>query len=333
MNDELISVIMSTCNTKKEYLETAVKSILNQTYKNIELIIVIDGGNDLEVLSEIKDNRIHIVQYAERKGLATRLNEAIEIARGKYIARMDSDDYSLENRLITQYRFMEKHADIDICSSFAKQFDEGQKYMYNIWKKPEELQCQLFFTNILVHPAVMFRRQFLIENNLKYSTDYMYSQDFEFWTRISKKGRIAIIPEILLMYRVHKNQVSTDKKEKQRELYESVLIRNLEELNLEKENIKYIKMLNGSNENINFKEVKIFIKKVIEENRKVKIYNQRYLKNVLYNVLNNLYLKRKKIDIVEILKWYNINYFLRKIYLKLKITKNFKLNKKGIVKE
>ena len=91
-------------------------------------------------------------------------------------------------------------------------------------------------------------------------------------------------------------------------------------------------MLNGSNENINFKEVKIFIKKVIEENRKVKIYNQRYLKNVLYNVLNNLYLKRKKIDIVEILKWYNINYFLRKIYLKLKITKNFKLNKKGIVK-
>ena len=272
------------------------------------------------------------MQYAERKGLATRLNEAIEIARGKYIARMDSDDYSLENRLITQYRFMEKHADIDICSSFAKQFDEGQKYMYNIWKKPEELQCQLFFTNILVHPAVMFRRQFLIENNLKYSTDYMYSQDFEFWTRISKKGRIAIIPEILLMYRVHKNQVSTDKKEKQRELYESVLIRNLEELNLEKENIKYIKMLNGSNENINFKEVKIFIKKVIEENRKVKIYNQRYLKNVLYNVLNNLYLKRKKIDIVEILKWYNINYFLRKIYLKLKITKNFKLNKKGIVK-
>ena len=248
MNDELISVIMSTCNTKKEYLETAVKSILNQTYKNIELIIVIDGGNDLEVLSEIKDNRIHIVQYAERKGLATRLNEAIEIARGKYIARMDSDDYSLENRLITQYRFMEKHADIDICSSFAKQFDEGQKYMYNIWKKPEELQCQLFFTNILVHPAVMFRRQFLIENNLKYSTDYMYSQDFEFWTRISKKGRIAIIPEILLMYRVHKNQVSTDKKEKQRELYESVLIRNLEELNLEKENIKYIKMLYGSND-------------------------------------------------------------------------------------
>lgn len=329
----LISVAMSTYNTNRQYLKNAIESILNQTYKNFEFIIICDGSEkDIEIINEYNDNRIKIIKHNKNMGLPYSLNEAIELAKGEYIARMDSDDIALSTRFEKQVEFLEKHLNIGVCSSFAKQFDEGKEYMYNVWKKTEELQCQLFFTNILVHPAVMFRKQFLIDNNLRYSTDYIYSQDFEFWTRISKKGNIAIIPEILLMYRVNKNQISTAKKEKQREIYESVLQRNLEELEIGKENIKYIRMLNGIEKNIDYEGLKKFIENVLKQNSKIKVYDENYLKNVLYNKYNNLCLKSKKININELLKLYNINYFFRKIYLSIKLKINYKMLKNNEIK-
>ena len=93
---ELVSVIMSTYNTDSEMLKESINSILNQTYKNIELIIVNDGSNkdDLKVIKSFNDNRIRVVNNKVNEGLAISLNKAIDISNGIYIARMDSDDIS-----------------------------------------------------------------------------------------------------------------------------------------------------------------------------------------------------------------------------------------------
>lgn len=333
--DDLISIIMSTYNTNIEYLKKSVESILNQTYKNIEFIIINDGGKDIDYLKQINDERIIIINHKEKTGLAVGLNEAIEVAKGKYIARMDSDDISILNRIEKQYEFMENNPDIAICSSFAKQFDESNKYLFNVWKDSNDLHSQLFFTNILIHPAVMIRKSFLIENNLKYSEDFLYSQDFEFWTRLSKFGKIAILPQIVLLYRVHKNQVSLDKKEKQKELYESILVRNLKNLDLNENELKYIEMLNGYNNQIDFEGLSNFIQLAIEKNKKMHIYDEKSFEKVLYNAFNNLYLKNKngrkiKQYFIYGLKVYNLEYLIRKLYYELKVRVMYKKVKKGL---
>ena len=122
-NNSLVSVIMSTLNTKEEYLIPAIESILNQTYKNLELIIVIDGGNDdILIKKAFDDNRIKFIKHDTPMGLPYSLNEAIDMCKGDYIARMDSDDISLKNRISEQVNYMNKHREIDICSVFYIKF-------------------------------------------------------------------------------------------------------------------------------------------------------------------------------------------------------------------
>lgn len=322
-NSEIkISVIMSSYNTSESYLKAAIKSLLNQTFTDFEILLVNDGGNKINLESIANDNRIKLIEYEEKKGLATRMNECIRMANGKYIARMDCDDYAVKDRLEKQYNFMEKNSKIVMCSGFAKKFGQDNSFIFNIWNKPKEIQVQLFYTNVIVHPSVMFRKSFLIDNNLFYEESYLYSQDFEFWTRLSKEGKIAIISQILLFYRVHNKQSSTDKKIEQRNYYESTLKRNLKELILKEEDLKYIKMLNGSLENVEYENLKTFINKTIHCNNERKIYNTKSLRKVLYNAYFFLCLKNKKINF----KYFGIqslNHIFRKFFTEIKVRLQF----------
>lgn len=250
MCNKLVSIIMSTYNTDKEYLELSIESILNQTYTNLEFIIVNDGSEeDLKIISQYKDKRIKIINHKEKKGLPKSLNEAIEISNGEYIARMDSDDIALKNRLKEQVKYLEKNKDIDICSTFYKMFGKENRYVINSYIKPEEIKCELLFRTPLIHPGVMIRREFLERNNLKYDEEYIYTQDFELWTRCSDVGNIAIIPKLELNYRIHDNQIGISKKVKQTELANKVLMKNLKKLKLEEKDLKYLQVLNRNGKN------------------------------------------------------------------------------------
>ena len=131
-----ISVIMSVYNGMP-YLQEAVKSILNQTYKDFEFIIVDDASTDdsLKYLKGINDKRIKILSNEKNLGLAVSLNKALNAARGEYIARMDADDISKPERLHIQLNFMELNPQIDICGSFVSVIDENGKLVGSI-KKP-----------------------------------------------------------------------------------------------------------------------------------------------------------------------------------------------------
>ena len=276
-----MSVIMSTCNTDEKKLREAVESILAQTLQNIEFIIVVDGGHDDMIIKDYNDERIKLIKNEETMGLPYSLNKAIEIAQGEYIARMDSDDISVKNRLEIESSFMDNHKEIDICAMFYRRFGNEKGTFVNVWNSPQYVQAKLFYKNIIPHPTVMFRTCFLQKNNVAYSLDYKYSQDFELWTRLKSKAKIAIIPKIGLKYRIHGGQISTGKKNKQEELYFSILERNLKELEISKEKLKYLLMLNNKEASVEFEKLANFVEEVLEKNGKMKIYNQKALNKVL----------------------------------------------------
>ena len=267
-----ISVIMATYNTKSEYLTSAIESILKQSFENFELIIVNDGGNDIATIKTYHDNRIIIINHKEKMGLPKSLNDAIKISKGKYIARMDSDDISLPERLQLQYDYMEQHRDIDICSTYARTFGGKEEVIADIHTTPAEIKCELFFRSCLIHPTVMIKKSFLKKYNLLYNEEFSCAQDFELWTRCSKVGNISIIPIICLNYRVHSEQASISKHELQESYRNKVILKNLEELNLKSEFINIICQINGNEGLKDLDKISEFIEEAIDKNLKKKIY-------------------------------------------------------------
>lgn len=203
MEKPLVSVIISTYNEEK-YIIDSIKSILNQDYENIEIIIVDDASTDntVENIKKIKNKKIRLYINDVNKKLAHNLNFAISKSNGKYIARMDADDISIKKRIKVQVEYLEKNKDIDIAVSFAKTFGDS-----NIIKRTpcshEEIRATLLFTNPICHPTVMFRKESI---DFKYDENCIAGQDYELWTRIIDKKKFGVINKVLLNYRVLKRQ-------------------------------------------------------------------------------------------------------------------------------
>ena len=312
-----ISIIMATYNTDKTILKQSIDSILNQTYNNFEFIIIVDGDcEDIKIVKEYSDDRIKIIKNEKNMGLPTSLNIGIENSSGEYIARMDSDDIAISNRLEIQLNYMEKHKNIDISGMFVKTFGDEVKDIINSLYDFESIKCQIFYSTTLIHPSVMIRRKFLLDNNLKYNDHFKYSQDFDFWSRCSRFGNIAVIPKFGLNYRVHKNQISTAKKEQQLEYFKEILLNNLQLFYSEDESLKKLNsilILNGKIElNVdNYKELSDFIDELIQLNLKLKIFNFKKFKKNLYYRYFSLIVKNKQINKKEIFANKNIR---KKIY-------------------
>jgi len=211
-----ISVIMPVYNTEK-YLQQSIESILNQTYKDFEFIIINDGSSDnsLSILEEYAetDSRIKIISR-ENKGLVYSLNEGISVANGKYIARMDADDISLPNRFMEQIKYME-NTNIDICGTYVEAIGDDENL---IKMKENEYNISLDLYSLmnghaLCHPSVLLKK-----NAIKciggYDINYKYCEDLELWLRFIKKGyKIKVIPIKLLKYRTRLDSKSMIERE------------------------------------------------------------------------------------------------------------------------
>jgi len=212
IKEELISIIMPVFNSE-DYIEDSILSILNQTYKNFELIILDDGSTDdskqvIEQYSEI-DSRIRPFYSLMNIGIVNRLNEGISLAKGAIIARMDSDDISLPNRLEIQLIFLINNPLIDVVGTSTITIDVNGDQTDIIRRSTNSLHLYWisFFSNPLSHPTVMFKKESVLA-----AGGYMLNQypveDFELWLRVMKSGRISNIDEPLLKYRVHSNSIS-----------------------------------------------------------------------------------------------------------------------------
>lgn len=205
--NELISVILPVYNGSK-YLSESIESIMNQTYKNIEIIIINDGSKDnsLDIINEYsdKDDRIKVISR-ENKGLITSLNEAIDNSNGKYIARMDQDDICLLNRLEIQYEYMIEN-NLDICGGNYIEIDEkGEKLSQRKVLQKNYMILLVLASNVpFAHPSVMIKKDFLEKNNLKYGLNgKKEAEDLDLWMNMYNSGaKLGNVNLDILKYRI-----------------------------------------------------------------------------------------------------------------------------------
>ncbi len=215
MSNPMISVVMPVYNTKEDYLREAIESILNQTYRDFEFIILNDGStnNDVkDVILSYKDKRIKYVENKTNLGLVETLNKGIALAIGTYIARMDSDDISLPERFEKQMIYFENNPEVSLVSANAVNFPCKSKMV----QYPEHVDFLTILKGCwIVHPLVMFRKADFEKYDLKYDLNYAHAEDYELWSRATKYLKFANLKDILLKYRVHSESISNSKHKQQ----------------------------------------------------------------------------------------------------------------------
>lgn len=204
MNRVPLSVIMPVYNGAI-YLKEAIDSILCQTYEDYEFIIINDGSTDdtAAIIGKYNDARIRYYEQTNQ-GLPETLNRCIALARGKYLARQDADDISLPRRFERQVTFLEDHPEYGMVGTWAEIWIKDKK-TNRIHKHPSDdltLRFDLLFDNSFVHSSIMIRKAVFNEIGL-YTTDKSRQppEDYELWSRVSRKFAIANIPEVLQIYR------------------------------------------------------------------------------------------------------------------------------------
>jgi len=214
----MASVIMATYNGVA-YLEEAVRSVLKQSWGDFEFLVVDDCSSDRtgELLKSFSDPRISVFRNSSNEGISRSLNRLLEASRGKYIARMDSDDISLPARLETQVHFMESHPSVGICGMWCTGLGDGRAVNFRPPCSDAELRFELFFDNPIPHPTVMLRSLVFSDNALRYDPDFAGAEDYDLWERAADFCQLAVIPENGLEYRFHDDQATTRRMAVQRQ--------------------------------------------------------------------------------------------------------------------
>ena len=209
-----VSILMPVYNTAP-YLREAMDSMLCQTFKDFELIVLNDCSPDNaeEILDAYDDSRIVRYKGENNVGLSNVLNVGIGMARGKYIARMDSDDISLPNRLQIQVDYLETHSEIDLASVGMQLFGAKE----SVWireRNPEKVKIEALFHSPVLHASSMWRKDSFERHGLRFRQEMVPAEDYDLWTRAMLKGlKLMNLPEVLYEYRIHEAQatVQTDK--------------------------------------------------------------------------------------------------------------------------
>ena len=195
------------------YLREAMDSMLSQTFTDFELIVLNDCSPDNaeEILDTYDDPRIVRYRGERNVGLANVLNVGIDMARSKYIARMDSDDISLPNRLQVQVDYLESHPEIDLVSVAMQLFGAKEE----VWvreRNPEKVKVNALFQSPVLHASSVWRKGSFERNGLRFRQEMVPAEDYDLWTRALVKGlKLVNLPDVLYRYRMHPAQATTQK--------------------------------------------------------------------------------------------------------------------------
>lgn len=215
-NKELISVLMSTYNEKIIHLKEAITSILNQTYNNLEIIIILDNPQNLEIRETVreikeKDKRVKIIENSKNLGLVASLNKGLKSCKGRYVIRMDADDISINNRIEKQIKYMKENK-LDICGSNIMFIDEEGKKIEKeaiIIEDIKKIKKILKYKNCMNHPTFCIDKKRLDKLNIKEYREIKFAEDYDLICRVVASGGIVgNINEKLVKYRVRKDSVS-----------------------------------------------------------------------------------------------------------------------------
>jgi len=207
-----VTVVIPVYNREK-YVGDAIDSILAQTFPDFELLVIDDGSTDgsVEIVRSYNDPRLRLVCNETNLGVPKTRNRGIQFARGKYLAFLDSDDWAYPERLSKQVAFLDSHPDYAAVGSWIKWMDEEGRSLRRIRRKPvlpDEIAAQRLFRQGIENSASMARTVVLREYG--HQEEYDLSEDFDLWSRIAAKHKLATLPEVLVRCRMHGGRISQE---------------------------------------------------------------------------------------------------------------------------
>lgn len=221
-----ISVLMPCYNCEK-YIAEAIDSIIAQTYKNWQLLIIDDGSSDqsVDIIRKYMrlDSRILLYENEKNKGVVYTRNKALSMCEGEYIAFMDADDRSSGDRLDAECKFLDENPHISAVGGLYQLINEEGREIPT--KKIEaysdcQIRAHMLFHNVIANGTVMIRRDFILQNKLKYDENLKSTEDYRFWVDVLQVGKLQNLNHVFQFYRVHEgslehsgdNQIESNRK-------------------------------------------------------------------------------------------------------------------------
>lgn len=327
-----VTVLLPVFNAEK-YIKDAVDSIINQTFGDFELLIYNDASTDgtRSIIEGYSDPRIVLVNSPINQGYLHYLNEGIYSCKGEFIARMDADDIADLNRFSQQVEYLETNPNYGVIGSAINIF--GHKSKLTFYPK-SHYDCikELLIRSCFAHPAVMMRKAVLLENNIRYDSNFYIAEDYHLWLQLSEKTKFHNLNQVLLSYRVSGESITVKRKEEQLKLkyrLQLLALNKIANITLDEElEESYLSLLNPYQKvNINWPLCDNVIDKIKESK------NDQLIKDYLIELLINnvlilaFYNTEKGISIVK-----NFQKFISKNKINLPFIKFFKLYIKALFK-
>lgn len=224
-----ITVLMPVYNCEL-YIKEAVDSVLNQTYTDFEFLIIDDASTDktVSIIKSYNDSRIQLIEKPINSGYTISLNMGLELAKGKYIARMDGDDISFSERFAKQVAFLEMNPEVVLCGAFYQVI--GTDKVCNHPLTHDEIKVKLITGCYIAHPTVMMRTSIFTMHSIEYNQNMEPAEDYDLWSRLVFLGKVANLGEVLLHYRLHSQQVSKLRWQRQSEMARQIRTQMLQKL-------------------------------------------------------------------------------------------------------
>jgi glycosyltransferase involved in cell wall biosynthesis len=309
-----VTVLMPVYNCKS-FVREAIESILDQTFTNFELIVIDDASTDgtAEIVQSYNDPRIVFIQKPQNTGYTRSLNTGLQMARGEFIARMDGDDISRPTRLDKQVAHFRSHPDVLLVGTLFRIID-GRKPRYSPLTH-DAIKVYFLHHNYLQHPTAMMRREVVSKYNLRYNPAYEPAEDYKLWSEVICVGKVEVLNEVLLDYRMYGGQTSSTRSQEQEKQVDRIRLemacRLLGKTPIDETTARlHLQLIkNETDKDLSLRKIDEWVKELLKANAEKGEFNQNelqvFLRNKQLDIIRNYY-QHSSQHSVE-----NIAYFVR----------------------
>jgi len=288
MTQVALSIVMPVYNAEK-YIQQAVTSLLEQSYRDFELIVVNDGSTDksMEIIQGFNDERIRILHNDKNRGIVYSRNRGNAAARGRYLAPFDADDVARADKFEKQLAFLEAHPEYGMIGSWARLIDARGHVMRQKWKvnaPPERIPSILLFRNYFVQSSVVIRREAIPEEG--YAEGYDAVEDYRMWGLVARRYKVWNYPAYLLQYRIHEQGITKRESDQMagRDAKVFPLLYEPFHIQLNKRNLQLLQTLKDNRPITDLKDLndlEVFFLHLLSQNKKHQAVDQKQLLSVV----------------------------------------------------
>lgn len=297
-----VTVLMPTYNVAP-WVEEAIRSVLDQTYRDFELLIVDDASTDdtLARVRAIDDPRVRIASFPDNVGLAENLNRGLDLIDTEYFARMDGDDIALPQWLQREVEYLEAHPEVGVCGGGGQRFGTSQS-LIRFPEQHDDIAANMLFECTIIVPTV--RMSVVRQHGLRYRADAFPAEDYRFWADCLRVTQLHNIPDTLFRYRMHATQICSSRRREQESKVAEVRLYMLDWLSPDFTNEEKDYYMGQFRDKVivsgqDYKQRKCFTNKIIERNRSIGHFEEqslrqkfdKYLTLILQNSIVKQYFK------------------------------------------